>query len=519
MTLFKGFATVGAMTMLSRVLGFVRDILIAWVLGTGPVADAFFVAFRIPNLFRRLFAEGAFNSAFVPLFAKRLEGDGEAAAREFAQEALAALVAVLLILTALAEIAMPGLMYLFAPGFLDTPDKFDLAVLLTRITFPYLLCVSVVALLSGALNAMGRFALAAFAPVLLNVVFIFVLSILAVMGTRGTVEAGVALAWAVFVGGVAQLLALVVGSSLLGMGLRLQRPRITDGVRRLVKLGIPGVIAGGITQINIQIGTIIASLQDSAISWLYYADRIYQLPLGVVGIAIGVVLLPDLSRKLRAGDGAGAIDSKNRSLEFAMLLTLPAAMALMVVPQPIIRVLFERGAFTAVDTPATAYALAAFAAGLPAFVAIKVFSPGFFAREDTRTPMIYAGISVVVNITVSLALFFIIGHIGIAIATTLAGWVNAWLLAGTLLRRGNFQFDTSFRRRIGPICLSSAVMGAVLWLLAYFLEPLMAPAQGSLVQAGVLAFLVGTGFAVYLAAVQLSGAAHVPTLLRRIVGR
>ena len=386
------------MTLASRVLGFVRDMLIASVLGTGAVADAFFVAFRFPNLFRRLFAEGAFNAAFVPLFAKRLEGEGREAARSFAREALAALTAVLLILTAVAEITMPGLMYYIAPGFADTPDKYDLAVKLTRITFPYLLCVSLVALLSGMLNALHRFALAAFAPVLLNIVFIIVLGGLVMSGERNSPQAGEALAWAVFVGGVVQLLALVYGARREGMGLKLQRPRLTEGVRKLVVLAIPGIIAGGITQINILIGTIIATLQDKAVSWLYYADRIYQLPLGVVGIAIGIVLLPDLSRKLRAGDGDGAIDAKNRSLEFAMLLTLPAAVALVAAPEPIIRVLFERGAFTDADATATAAALAAFAVGLPAFVAIKVFSPGFFAREDTRTPMIYAGISVIVNI-------------------------------------------------------------------------------------------------------------------------
>ncbi len=519
MTLYRSFATVGAMTMMSRVLGFVRDVLIAAVLGTGAVADAFFVAFRFPNLFRRLFAEGAFNAAFVPLFAKRLEGEGREAARGFAQEALAALTAVLLILTALAEIAMPGLMYVIAPGFADTPEKFDLAVLLTRIAFPYLLCVSVVALLSGVLNALNRFALAAFAPVLLNVVFILVLAGLALTGTRGTADAGVALAWAVFVGGVVQLVALIWGARRAGMGLGLRRPRLTEGVRRLVRLGIPGVISGGITQINILIGTIIASLQDSAVSWLYYADRVYQLPLGVVGIAIGVVLLPNLARKLGAGDDGGAIDAMNRSLELSMLLTLPAAVALMIVPEPIIQVLFERGAFTAKDTPATAAALAAFAAGLPAFVAVKVFSPGFFAREDTRTPMIYAGISVAVNVAGSLALFFVIGHVGIAIATTLAGWVNALLLAGTLRRRGAYAVDAALRRRIGPICLSSAVMGAGLWLLAAGLAPYFAPAAGTFVQAGALLALVGGGLGLYLLAVQVTRAAHVPTLLRQVAGR
>lgn len=519
MSLYKSFATVGVMTMMSRLLGFVRDMLIAGVIGTGPVADAFIVAFRFPNLFRRIFAEGAFNSAFVPLFARRLEGEGQDAAKRFAQEAMAGLASVLLVLTALAEIAMPGLMYAIAPGFADTPAKFDLAVQLTRITFPYLLCVSLVALLSGVLNAMNRFALAAFAPVLLNIVFIAVLGALVLTGTRETPVAGHALAWAVFAGGIAQLAILMIGARRAGMGLRFQRPRLSEGVRRLVALGIPGVIAGGITQVNILIGSMIASLQDKAVSWLYYADRIYQLPLGLVGIAIGVVLLPDLARRLRGGDGAGAMDAMNRSLEFSMLLTLPAAAALMAAPEPVIKVLFERGAFEAADTRATALALAAFAAGLPAFVAVKVFSPGFFAREDTRTPMIFAGISVIVNIAVSLALFFAIGHVGIAIATSLAGWVNTALLAGTLMRRGDYVADAGLRARIAPMIFSSLLMGAAVWLLGRWLDGWFAPDQGILAQSAALTLLVGAGLAIYLASAQLTGAADVPRLTRRILGR
>ena len=513
MTLYRSFATVGGMTMLSRVLGFVRDILIAAVLGAGPVADTFFVAFRFPNLFRRLFAEGAFNAAFVPLFAKRLEGEGEDAARNFADEALSALVAALLLLTAVAEIAMPWLMYVIAPGFADTPDKFDLAVLLTRIAFPYLLFVSVVALFSGVLNALHRFAVAAFAPVLLNIVFICVLAAIAWIGFGNTPEAGEALAWGVAVGGVAQLLVLLFWTRRVGMGLTLQRPRMSDGVKRLLALAIPGVFAGGITQVNILIGTIIASLQDRAVSWLYYADRIYQLPLGLVGIAIGVVLLPDLSRKLKADDGGGALHSQNRSLELALLLTLPAAAALMVVPGPIIQVLFERGAFSAADTPATAHALAAFAAGLPAFVLVKVFSPGFFAREDTRTPMYFAGASVIVNILGSLALFWQIGHVGIAVATSLAGWVNAVLLAVTLTRRGHFSFDASFRRRFIPICVSCLVMGAALWAMLPVLDPWLSPANTSAVQAAGLTALVGCGIAVYAIMAHVTGAMRFQELL------
>ncbi len=500
--------------MLSRVLGFVRDILIAAVLGTGLVADTFFVAFRFPNLFRRLFAEGAFNSAFIPLFAKKVEGEGAVAARHFANESLSALVTALVILTAIAEIAMPWLMYVIAPGFTDSPEKFDLAVLLTRITFPYLLFVSVVALYSGMLNALHRFAAAAFAPVMLNIVLISVMGAVAWAGYGNTPEAGVALAWGVAAGGAVQLLVLLFSSRNAGMKLRLQWPRMTDGVKRLLALGIPGIIAGGITQVNILIGTIIASMQDSAVSWLYYADRIYQLPLGLVGIAIGVVLLPDLSRKLRARDGDGAMQSQNRSLELALLLTLPAAVALMIVPLPIIQVLFERGAFSQADTIATSMALAAFAAGLPAFVMVKVFSPGFFAREDTRTPMYYAGVSVVVNIVFSLALFWIIGHVGIAIATSLAGWVNAGLLAMTLTRRGHFEFDAEFKRRIIPLCISCAVMGAALWGIMVLMSDWFAPSNGLMTQLAALACLVVSGIAVYGVMAHISRALRLQEMMK-----
>jgi putative peptidoglycan lipid II flippase len=516
MSLYRSFAAVGGMTMMSRVLGFVRDILIAAVLGTGPVADAFFVAFRFPNLFRRLFAEGAFNSAFVPLFAKRLEGEGPDAARKFGNEALSALVAVLVIVTIVAEIAMPWLMYIIAPGFSDTPEKFDLAVLLTRIAFPYLLFVSVVALFSGVLNALNRFAVAAFAPVLLNIVLISVLAFLSWAAFGNMPAAGEALAWGVAAGGVAQLVVLVVWAARIGMGLKLQRPRMTDGVRRLVALGIPGVIAGGITQVNILIGTIIASMQDHAVSWLYYADRIYQLPLGLVGIAIGVVLLPDLSRRLRAGDGSAALHVQNRSLELSLLLTLPAAVALLITPGPIIQVLFERGAFGAQDTPATAAALAAFAVGLPAFVMVKVFSPGFFAREDTKTPMYFAGASVAVNILGSLALFWFIGHVGIAIATTLAGWVNALLLASNLMKRSHFALDATFLRRIGPMFLSSVAMGAALWVVALTLDPWFAPSNGIAIQVMALAVLVASGIVVYTVMAHVSGALRLAELRKAL---
>lgn len=514
MSLLKNFATVGGATATSRVLGFVRDIFIAAALGTGPIADAFFVAFRFPNLFRRLFAEGAFNAAFVPLYAKELEGEGERSARRFGEESLAALLTALLIFMALAEIAMPIFMLVLAPGFVSDPEKFDLAVLLTRIAFPYLALVSLVAFYSGVLNARGRFAAAAFAPALLNVVFIVALLFILWFGYDNQPITGVILAWSTLIGGVAQLGVVLYAATRDGAVFRLRAPKLTAAVRRLWALAIPGILAGGVTQINIVIGTMIASMAPGAVSYLYFADRIYQLPLGIVGIAIGVVLLPDLSRQLRSGRMDLVDNAQNRSLEFAMALTLPASIALIVMPEPIINVLFERGSFGADDTAATAMALAAFAVGLPAFVLVKVFSPGFFAREDTRTPMVYAGVAVAVNVAGSLALFPFLSHVGIAIATSLAGWINAALLAGTLRRRGQFRFDSLFKKRLPLLALAAIMMGACLYAAVWAVASSLAD-PNVLVRAGAVAGLVIGGVVFFALFCQLTGAADFLNLLKR----
>ncbi|WP_088346460.1 MULTISPECIES: murein biosynthesis integral membrane protein MurJ [Rhodomicrobium] len=514
MKLYRSIVTVSGYTAISRVLGFVRDMLTAAVIGAGPVADAFFVAFRLPNLFRSLFAEGAFNSAFVPLFTKNLQTDGQNGARRFAEEALAVLLTALLIMTALAEIFMPWLVALIAPGFGDNAEKFDLAVLLTRITFPYLLCMSLTALSAGILNALGRFAAAAAAPIILNVVLAAAMILAFSLGLKDRPEAAIILAWAVSVAGFAQLAFLAVAASRQDMNLRFRLPRLTPQIKRLFKLALPGVATAGITQINLFIGTMIASLAEGAVSYLYYADRINQLPLGIVGIAIGVVLLPELSAKLHGGDTKAAMYSHNRSLEFALLLTVPAAAALCVVPGPIIQVLFQRGAFSAADTSAVATALAAFAVGLPASVLIRVFLPGFFAREDTSTPMLFAGVSALVNILGSLSLFFVIGHVGIAIATSLAAWTYAIMLGATLIRRGHFVADAALKRRGALIVLASAVMALALWGASYPLERFFAPVNGLVVQMLALGALIAGGGVVYLAAAQATGAANYRSLLR-----
>lgn len=524
MQLYRAFATVGGLTLVSRVLGFVRDILFAWAFGAGWVADAFNVAFRFPNLFRRLFGEGAFNSAFIPLFAKELEGNGREEARAFAEEAMSGLVAVLVALTIVAILAMPWLMYLLAPGFSVMPEKFDLAVLLTQITFPYLLCMSLVALFSGVLNTFGKFVESSSVSIVLNLTLAAAIFIGFGLGYHNEPGGGIVQAVGVFVAGILQLWLLIDGLRRNNFSLKLRRPRMTDRMRRLITLGIPGVIAGGVTQLNIMIGTVIASQEPGAVSQLYYADRLYELPLAIVGIAIGVVLLPDVARQLRAGNHVGVLDSQNRSLEFAMLLTVPAAVALAVVPIPIVKVLFERGAFTAADTANTAAVLAVFALGLPAFVMIKVFSPAYFAREDTKTPMRYATISLIANTLGSIALFFLfrklgwLPQLGIAVATTLGGWLNAGLLWATLVRRGHFVLDRRMARAFATILVSSVVMGVALVAAAHFLAPYFAAGQGFLVNVLALAVLVGAGLAVYALIVLATGTINLRQL-RKLAGR
>lgn len=508
MSLLKSAATVGGYTLASRLLGFVRDLLIARYLGAGLASDAFVVAFRFPNLFRRIFAEGAFNAAFVPLYAKRLEGEGEEAARRFAQEALSVLLASLVVLTTLAQLLMPVLMYILAPGFADDPYKWALTIDLSQIAFPYLIFISLTAFLSGVLNSYGRFAVAAAAPILLNLCMIAAL----VLSARwigddadGAALAGHALVWGVFVAGVLQFLMLVWGCRMSGIRFALPRPRLTPGVRRLITLGVPGAVAGSATQISIVVGTIVASLQDSAVSWLYYAERLYQLPLGMVGAAMGVVLLPSLSRALRAGDEARVHETQNRALELTALLTLPSAAAMVAIPYFINAMLFESERFTPADTKAVGDALIIFAFGLPAFVLIKVLQPGFFAREDTATPMRYGVLSLALNAAGSIALFPLIGYLGIALATSVTSWLNCAQLAWTLRARGHLVLDSRVKRRVPLIGLAALAMTAVLLIGAGPLTEAVEGARTTLRMLACLA-LVAAGGATFFAVCQITGA-------------
>lgn len=464
--LMRSFATVGGWTLLSRILGLARDLLMTRYLGAGPVTDAFFVAFSLPNMFRRFFAEGAFNAAFVPLFTKKLERD-RAEAEGFARDAYWLMATILIVFSTVAMLAMPALVWAMAAGFAGDA-RFDLAVIYGRIAFPYILFVSLMALISGMLNATGRFWAAAAAPALLNLVFILAL----VGADRMAWDAGLTLAWAVPVAGVLQLLVVLWAVRRAGFRLTVRKPRLTPELRRLFVIAAPAILAGGVVQINLLVGRQVASFTDNAISWLSYADRLYQLPLGVIGIAVGVVLLPELARRLRAGEEDRARDAYSRGTEFALALTLPAAVALVVIAHPIVSVLFERGAFTAADSQATALALAVYGAGLPAFVLHKVLQPLYFAREDTRRPFRFALWSMVVNAAVAIGLLPVIGFVAAALGTTIAAWVMvAQLWWGTRGMGPAARYDARLRDRLGRMILAALVMGGVVWALANALAP------------------------------------------------
>jgi putative peptidoglycan lipid II flippase len=513
MALLRSITTVGGYTMISRVLGFARDILIADILGASAVADTFFVAFKYPNFFRRLFAEGAFNAAFVPLFSGLLAAAGRARAKAFAEGTFAVLLCALLFLVAAFEIAMPWAMYAIAPGFAADPEKFQLAVTLTRITFPYLLFISLVSLMAGVLNSLDRFAAAAATPIILNISLIAALIGLA----RFTDTPGHALAWGVAAAGIAQFLWLYVVLHGAGMGLKLRLPRLTPKVRRLLKLMLPGAIGAGVVQINLLIDVLIASfLPSGAISYLYFADRVNQLPVGVIGVGVGTALLPLLSRQIRSEQAAAALDSQNRALEFALLLTIPAAAALMVISGPVIGALFGRGAFGAVEVGAASMALVAYGSGLPAYVLVKVLTPGYFARENTVTPVKIASLCVAINLVLNLALMGPLAHVGIALATAIAAWINAALLAVGLMKRGHLVIDDRLKSRLPRIALAAGIMTVCLVLGGLALAGPLGGAEGGRI--GALVALVAGGIAVFGATAHFSGAADLKEL-KTIMGR
>jgi putative peptidoglycan lipid II flippase len=513
MGLIGKFFSVGSATMSSRVLGFVREALIAGTLGAGPVADAFYAAFRFPNLFRRLFAEGAFNTAFVPLFSSELETGDRASARKFAEEVLASLLAILLALSALAMIFMPFLVStIIAPKFADDPAKFELTVLLTRIMFPFLTAMSIVAMFSGIMNSFRRYFLAALAPVIMNIVFIGVLLTSGYVGLEDR-ELGVAMAYGVTLSGLLQIALLTYGIKKEGFPLSLRFPRFSKPVRRLVTLAVPTAIAAGITQVNLLVGQIIASGQDGAISIINYADRLMQLPLGIIAVSIGVVLLPELSRALSAQDKTESLKLQNRSLEFGLGLMVPAAIGLYIMPEPLIALIYERGAFTRDLTIITASVLSAFAVGLPAVVLTKIFQPSYYARKDMRTPMWFSGVNATINIILALFLFERMGVVGLGWAFSIASWANAFLLGGHLYWRNHFRMEAITFKNIGLILLAGLLMGLVVYFGQIALaEQLMA--SGALIRLVTILGIIFAAALIYLSVVVLTGAIPRDQLMR-----
>ncbi len=512
MSLVRNTAVQASLTFASRMLGFARDVILAAKIGAGPVGDAWATAQQFPNLFRRVFAEGAFASAFVPTYARTLEADGPEAARAVADDALKVLFAATAALTILAQIFMPWVLLVIHGGQANDTENYNLAVLCTRITMPYLTFMAIGALFSGVLNSLERFVLSAGVPTLLNLCLI-------PAGLLGTTPQLTALyaSIAFFVAGLFQAGALWWGVSHQKVKLSLIGwPRLTPAVKKMLMLAVPGTIAASGTQINIIVSQSLASFEVGAKSWLYAADRLYQLPLGLVGVAVGVAILPRLSRAARADDTAAGARTIDEGLGLAMALTFPAAAALMAAPTFLIDAFFVRGAFLSSDAAASGAALFHFAWGVPAFVLIKVLAPPYFAREDTKTPMRYALVSVVINTLLGAGLFFwlkqsgVPGFPGLAIATSAAAWVNAGLLGVTLAQRGWYRPGPKLISGLVRAGLATLILAGSILLMLWQLPAIQGALGGSKEISAVVIILVG--MSVYAVAALVTGAVRIRDL-------
>jgi putative peptidoglycan lipid II flippase len=493
----RSFATVGGMTLMSRILGFVREVLIAQIFGTGPIADAFIVAMRLPNLLRQIFAEGAFSAAFVPVFTRHLTERGMSGARIFAEQVLSLLLIALLVVLVGAELAMPWLIHIFAPGFDADPAKFQAAVLFTSITFPYIVFMSLCALQGGMLNGLQKFAENAVAPVILNAILIATMWFI----KGNELFVGEALAWSVTLSGLVQFLWLTSACHRAGLRLRLPLPRLTPDAVQLFKLMVPGLFGASVVQINLVVSTILATLHPGSVSVIYYADRLYQLPLALIGSAIGVVLLPALTRALRSDDPQGAMHMQNRALELGLVFSLPSTVGLIVAALPIVTTVYQRDKFTPEDAQNVSLALMIMSAGLPAYVANKALTAAFLAREDTTTPFRQAVISVGVNIAISFSLTLPFGYIGVAIGAMASAWVNAILLGTILYRRGFLRLDARSKRTLPRLLLCCIGLGFATWAAVFWLWPGQAAATHTQIVA--LVAIIAIAAAVFVGLVLL----------------
>ena len=484
--------TVGGFTLLSRITGFGRDIILAAVLGAGPVADAFFVALRLPNHFRAIFAEGAFNAAFVPAYARIREQGGAQRAGQFADRIFTLLIASQIVLLAIALLFTPAVIDVLAPGFARDPERYALAADLTRITFPYLLLITLVTLYGGILNSLQRFAAAAAAPILLNISLVMALLLAAFFPT-----AGHAAAWGVLIAGVLEFLLVAGAASRAGAMPSFRWPQLDADVRQFFRALGPATVGSAGVQLALFADTIIASfLATGALSALYYADRLNQLPIGVIGIAAGTVILPEMSRRIAAGDTTGAAQAQNRAVEFTLLMAIPCVVAFFVIPELIMRAMFVRGAFTVADSIAAAHTLSAYAFGLLAFVLIRSVIASFFARGDTATPVKAALIAAAVNIAFKFLLMGPLAQVGLALATSIGAWINLGLVVWFGMRAGHIQIDEHLWKSAIKLTGAGLALAGVLWLCSEPIAHLFDDWQ-KLREIAALALLAAIGGAVY----------------------
>ena len=504
MSLTKPVLLVGGATALSRLLGFVRDALIAATLGSGFVADAFFVAFRLPNLFRRVLGEGALNPAFVPVHERIRSGYGSAAARSFTHRAVTGAGVILITLAMAGDLAAPGLVLALAPGFTDDPLKFALAVKYTRLAFPFLAFAVLASLMASALNSQRRFASAALAPVVVNIILVTLLIVLR-LTEQSEPESARFLASAVGLSGLAQVAWLLISLWRSPAGLPFTRPRWTPELRALCLLALPGIAASGATQMAVVAATQVASALPGAVSWLYYADRLYQLPLGFIAVAMGTVLLPEIARCVREGDGGGEAAVINRACELALLVTLPAAAGLLALSTPIVSVLFEHGAFDTHDTLETAHAARWLALALPGAALAKIFAQPFFARERPAVPLLAALAVVVITLAFGYLLRARLGAAGIALAIALAAIVQASFLGAVLKWRAIAAPERKSLGHFLAILASGLAMAVALRAVRPLASPLLAPAHSFPVRFGALLLLCGLGAVLFCALVVALG--------------
>jgi putative peptidoglycan lipid II flippase len=512
MSLARSYTLVGSATLAARLTGFVRDILIAAVLGSSAVADAYIAAFLLPNLFRRVLSEGAFNAAFVPIYARRKAEEGEASVADFISNALSSLVALVLVGLLVSEFAMPLIVGALAPGFVAQPEKFATSVTFARIAFVFVAALIIVALLSSILNAMGRYALVAVAPLILNFMLIPVLGALLMLGWRGEYRAGLALVVTVLIAGAVQLGYVILGIWRAGAPVRLGRPRPDRDVKKLLLLMLPGLVIAGAGHFNMVVAAQMSSALPSAVSWLYYADRIFQLPLGFVAAAIGTVLLPEVARAYSDGDFITAEHAGNRALEFGMLLVLPACIALLILAEPIIEIIYRHGAFTHSDAVATASVLRAIAIGLPGFVLVKVFLPPYLARESFRLPLLASVSGIAANVVLTLLLLPSMAHQAAPLGVAASAFVNAAVLGYGLRARRMFGLDEGARHTLPRIILAAAITGAATYALHLALQGWLVPGNPFLTKAGILGVICVAGVLIHVVAVHLTGAADLAAL-------